>query len=88
MQPPTLGGGETDERSRHAGAVGDLPGSSAGDLVAGVNLANATDLLDDRYGLGEALGGMILLSVAGSLPELAITISAAVGGTSILRPGT
>ena len=31
--------------------------------VAGVNLAKATDLLDDRYGLGEALGGMILLSV-------------------------
>jgi hypothetical protein len=23
-----------------------------------VNLAKATDLLDDRYGLGEALGGM------------------------------
>lgn len=34
----------------------------------GVNLAKATDLLDERYGLGEALGGMILLSVAGSLP--------------------
>jgi hypothetical protein len=28
-----------------------------------VNLAKATDLLDERYGLGEALGGMILLSV-------------------------
>jgi cation:H+ antiporter len=25
--------------------------------VAGVNLAKATDQLDDRYGLGEALGG-------------------------------
>jgi hypothetical protein len=35
--------------------------------VAGVNLAKATDLLDQRYRLGEALGGMILLSVAGSL---------------------
>ena len=31
--------------------------------VARVNLAKATDLLDERYGLGEALGGMILLSV-------------------------
>jgi cation:H+ antiporter len=38
--------------------------------------------------LGEALGGMILLSVAGSLPELAITLSAAVGVTSAWRPGT
>jgi hypothetical protein len=31
--------------------------------VARVTLAKATDLLDVRYGLGEALGGMILLSV-------------------------
>jgi hypothetical protein len=35
--------------------------------VVRVNLAKATDLLDERYGLGEALGGMILLSIAGSL---------------------
>jgi hypothetical protein len=52
-----------------------------------VNLAKATDLLDDRYGLGEALGGMILLSVAGSLPELAITISAAVAGNLGMAAG-
>jgi cation:H+ antiporter len=56
-------------------------GAALATWVAGVNLAKATDLLDDRYGLGEALGGMILLSVAGSLPKLAITISAAVAGT-------
>ena len=30
--------------------------------------------LDNRLGLGAALGGMILLAIAGSLPELAITI--------------
>ena len=36
--------------------------------VARVNLAKATDLLDERYGLSEALGGMILLSIAGSPP--------------------
>ena len=36
--------------------------------MARVNLAKATDLLDERYGLSEALGGMILLSIAGSLP--------------------
>jgi hypothetical protein len=29
--------------------------------VAGVNLAKAIDLRDERYGLGEPLGGMILL---------------------------
>lgn len=34
-------------------------GAALATWVAGVNLAKATDLLDDRYGLGEALGGMI-----------------------------
>ncbi len=48
--------------------------------VAGVRIASATDLLDDHFGLGEALGGMILLSIVGSLPELAITVSAAASG--------
>jgi cation:H+ antiporter len=48
--------------------------------VVGVRIASATDELDEHFGLGEALGGMILLSIVGSLPELAITISAAAGG--------
>jgi cation:H+ antiporter len=48
--------------------------------VAGVRLASTTDFLDDHFGLGEALGGMILLSIVGSLPELAITVSAAASG--------
>jgi cation:H+ antiporter len=46
--------------------------------IAGISLASATDVIDDAYGPGEALGGMILLSIVGSLPEAAITISAAV----------
>ena len=48
--------------------------------IAGLYLSRATDALDDRLNLGEALGGMILLAVAGSLPELAITISAVTEG--------
>ena len=48
--------------------------------VAGLYLSRATDALDDRLNLGEALGGMILLAVAGSLPELAITVSAVAEG--------
>jgi cation:H+ antiporter len=48
--------------------------------MAGVTLAKATDVLDDRLHFGEAIGGMILLSIAGSLPELAITLSAAASG--------
>ena len=48
--------------------------------IAGLYLSRATDALDDRLNLGEALGGMILLAVAGSLPELAITVSAVAEG--------
>ena len=55
--------------------------------IAGVNLAKATDALDERFGLGEAIGGMILLSVAGSLPELAITVSAAASGHLSIAAG-
>src|ERR1039457_1661315 len=45
--------------------------------IAGVYLSRTTDALDFRLKLGDAIGGMILLSVSGSLPEVAITISAA-----------
>jgi cation:H+ antiporter len=48
--------------------------------IAGLYLSRATDALDVRLNLGEALGGMILLAVAGSLPELAITVSAVTQG--------
>src|SRR2546430_15905781 len=55
--------------------------------LAGVNLSKTTDALDVRLGLGEELGGILLLAVAGSLPELAITISAAAGGNLGLAAG-
>ena len=48
--------------------------------VAGIWLSDATDVLADRLGLGEALGGLILLALATNLPEIAITSSAAVSG--------
>lgn len=55
--------------------------------IAGMALSKATDALDVRLGLGAELGGLLLLSVAGSLPELAITISAAAQGNLGLAAG-
>ena len=55
--------------------------------IAGIALSKTTDALDARLGLGEELGGLLLLSVAGSLPELAITVSAAAQGNLDLAAG-
>ena len=60
---------------------------SAATWGAGILLSKTTDALDARLGLGDAIGGLIFLSIAGSLPELAITISAAAAGNLGLAAG-
>jgi cation:H+ antiporter len=55
--------------------------------VAGIYLSKSTDALDDRLRIGEALGGMVLLAIAGSLPELAITVAAALRGNFDIAAG-
>src|SRR5438105_1417810 len=52
--------------------------------LAGITLSKTTDALDVRLGLGQELGGIILLALAGSLPELAITVVAAARGNLAL----
>jgi cation:H+ antiporter len=60
---------------------------AAATWAAGILLSKTTDALDARLGLGEELGGLLLLAVAGSLPELAITVSAAASGNLGLAAG-
>jgi cation:H+ antiporter len=60
---------------------------AAATWVAGVLLSRTTNALDVRLGLGAEIGGVVLLAVAGSLPELAITISAAAQGNLGLAAG-
>lgn len=55
---------------------------------AGIALTKTTDSLDTRFKLGDALGGLILLGISGSLPELAITFSAARNGHIPIIIGT
>ena len=55
--------------------------------MAGVALSKSTDALDVRLDLGAELGGLLLLAIAGSLPELAITVSAAAHGDLGLAAG-
>ncbi len=45
--------------------------------IAGIELSQTTDVLSQRWHLGSALGGVILLAIATNLPEIAITASAA-----------
>ena len=55
-------------------------GAAVGVWFAGIRLSDATDVLSKKYGLGEALGGLILLALATNLPEIAITATGAIKG--------
>ncbi|MDX6479653.1 MAG: cation:H+ antiporter [Gaiellaceae bacterium] len=62
-------------------------GGAGATWAAGTMLSKTTDALDARLGLGQDIGGLIFLSLAGSLPEVAITVSAAAQGNLELAAG-
>ncbi len=64
-----------------------LAGGAAATGSPVIFLSRATDRIDDHFGLGQALGGMLLLGIAGTLPEIAITVSAALSGHLDLAVG-
>ncbi|MFI5221287.1 MAG: sodium:calcium antiporter [Bacteroidia bacterium] len=45
--------------------------------LSGIKLSKVTDYIDEKYDLGDAFGGMIILSIVTNLPEIAIIISGA-----------
>jgi cation:H+ antiporter len=46
--------------------------------IAGIYISETTDRISDRFHVGEALGGLIILGFITNLPELAIIISASI----------
>ena len=48
--------------------------------LVGVMLAKATDTLDTRFKIGDAIGGLVFLGISGTLPEIAVCASAARNG--------
>jgi cation:H+ antiporter len=61
-------------------------GAAAAVWIAGIRLSNTTDVLCSHFGLGEALGGLIILAIVTNLPEIAITTSAALRGNLGVAP--
>ncbi|MCB1039423.1 MAG: hypothetical protein R2701_10750 [Acidimicrobiales bacterium] len=55
--------------------------------IAGIKVSETTDVLAGRLGLGDALGGLIVLAVVTNLPELAIVCSGAASGDLSLAVG-
>ncbi len=61
----------------HPGLLVEFLISAAVIWVAGIWLTKTTDAIDTKYNLGSAFGGLLILGIATSLPEIAIVVSAA-----------
>lgn len=61
----------------HLGLLAAFVGFCAVTWVAGIWLTRTTDAIDARYQLGSAFGGLLILGITTSLPEIAVVVSAA-----------
>jgi cation:H+ antiporter len=57
--------------------IGILAASAFVIWICGIQLSKVTDFIDKKYNLGDAFGGLIILSIVTNLPEIAIIISGA-----------
>ncbi|MCO8255037.1 hypothetical protein NKF26_14630 [Haladaptatus sp. AB618] len=62
-------------------------GAAAVVYVASIYVSDTTDVLSIRWKLGQALSGLVLLAVVTNLPELVITVSAALADNVDLAVG-
>lgn len=62
-------------------------GAAAGVWWAGVRLSNTTDVMNRRFGMSGAFGGVVLLAVSTNLPDIAVVTSSGVRGNIDLAIG-
>lgn len=62
-------------------------GAAAAVWTAGIKVSETTDILSVRLGLGDALGGLVILAIVTNLPEIAILVSGAMRGSMTLAVG-
>src|SRR5215210_800937 len=55
--------------------------------IAGIRLSASTDTISEKFGWGEALGGLILLAIVTNLPEIAIVVTASMHNNFELATG-
>lgn len=55
--------------------------------ISGIQLSKSTSYLSQHFGLGDALGGMVLLAIVTNLPEMAIVVSASLQNNMELAVG-
>lgn len=55
-------------------------GASAAVWFAGIYLSNLIDIIDSRFNLSQAIGGLVFLAITTNLPEIAVVISASIAG--------